>query len=536
MSQNTDEPSTEPVEARASDERPARRSSRRAFLKRAGLGVALVGLGAAADEIIRSATEPAMPPRTIVTAANGVRIDDVTVVDPLDGSRRAGQSIVVLEGRIADVMPTASAPVESSLRVIDGASRFAVPGYNDMHTHVLQSPRTELGFALMLAQGITGIRQMEGSDDLLAQRAENRLGLNEAAPRLLQMPGSLLLPFNANSVGEARNEIARQWDHGADFIKMVLTDREVFFAAIDAAHEQGLRIAGHLPPPVHIDEAAEAGLDSIEHLGTGSSVFLTLSAKSDELWAQTPTTLPFPSWAAGIPFAGWAFDTFLKKNFLGPATSTTDAAQLALLKQAFATYSEDRAAELAGTFVRKQTWNTPTMANIRSKYVLDDPEFLDDPWLQRLPAEEKQEHLAAVDAFGATPSGDLDVLHEYYERVLQTVGIWAKEGAPMMTGTDGNGRGVGNSFAIEFRELGRAGLTPLQVLQATTTRPAAYLGRTERMGRIAAGMDADLLLLDADPLASIEGLSSISLVVRDGHDYTSAELEARVERLVAAQG
>lgn len=104
-----------------------------------------------------------------------------------------------------------------------------------------------------------------------------------------------------------------------------------------------------------------------------------------------------------------------------------------------------------------------------------------------------------------------------------------------MTGTDGNGRGVGNSFAIEFRELGRAGLTPLQILQATTSQPASYLGRTDRMGRIAAGMDADLLLLDADPLASVEGLGSISLVMRDGHDYTSADLEARISRLLAAQ-
>lgn len=533
--EETVEPPEQQPDSDASDAGENRRTSRRTFLKRAGLGAALVGIGVAADETIRASTAPAVPPRTMITAASGMRIDNVTVIDPVDGSRRAGQSIVVQGGRIADVMPTSSAPVESSFRIVDGAGRFAVPGYNDMHTHVLQSPTTELGFALMLAQGVTGIRQMEGSNELLRNRAENRLGLNETAPRLLQMPGALLLPFNANSVDDARAEIARQWDQGADFIKMVLTDSAVFFAAIDAAHEKGLRIAGHLPPPVHIDAAAEAGLDSIEHLGTGSSVFLTLSTRADELWAQTPTTLPFPTWAAGIPFAGWAFDTFLKKNFLGPATSTTDAAQLALLKQAFATYSEGRAADLAGTFVENQTWNTPTMANIRSKYVLDDPEFLDDPWVEQLPEKEKEEHFAAVESFSATPSADLEILHEYYERILQTVGIWAEEGAPIMTGTDGNGRGVGNSFAIEFRELGRAGLTPLQVLQATTSQPARYLGRSDRMGRIAAGMDADLLLLDADPLASIEGLSSVSLVVRDGHDYTSAELEERIERLLAAR-
>lgn len=81
-----------------------------------------------------------------------------------------------------------------------------------------------------------------------------------------------------------------------------------------------------------------------------------------------------------------------------------------------------------------------------------------------------------------------------------------------------------------------AGLSPLEILRATTSQPAKYLDRTDRMGRIATGMDADLLLLDADPLASIEGLSSISLVMRAGHAFTAGELEARVDRLVKAQG
>lgn len=535
MSKNMRNPDAEPDDQSTSNDETPRGSSRRTFLKRTGLGIALVGLGVASDETVRAATAPEVPPRVAITTADGVQIDNVTVVDPLDGSTRVGQSIIVMNGQIADVVPISSAPVESARRRVDALGRFAVPGYNDMHTHVLQQPSTDLGFALMLAQGVTGIRQMEGSDEMLTNRAENRLGLNEAAPQLLQVPGALLLPFNANTADDARSEIARQWDQGADFIKMVLTDRDVFYASIDAAHAKGLQIAGHLPPPVHIDEAAEAGIDSIEHLGTGSSVFLTLSTKSKYLWAQTPTTLPFPSWATRIPLAGWAFDTFLKGSFLGPATSTTDADQLALLKHAFDSYSEDRAAQLAGTFVRKQTWNTPTMANIRSKYVLDDPEFLSDSWLQRLPEKEKQEHLATVDEFTSTPRVDLEILHEYYERILKTVGIWAREGAPMMTGTDGNGRGVGNSLAIEFRELGRAGLTPLQVLQATTTQPATYLGRTDRMGRIAAGFDADLVILEDNPLASVANMSSISHVMRAGHLSTSAELNTRVEQILSAQ-
>lgn len=512
-----------------------RGASRRTFLKRAGLGAALVGLGAVAAETVRASTTAPTPARTAVSVAGPVRIDNVTVVDPTDGSVRREHSIVIRNGLIEALLPTASVPVESSMRVIAGEGRFAVPGYNDMHTHVLQDANPRLGFALMLAQGITGIRQMEGSAEMLTNRAENRLGLNETTPRLLALPGELLLPFNANTVDGVRDVIARQWDDGADFIKMVLTDREVFDAAIEAAHAQGLRIAGHMPPPVRIDEAVESGFDSFEHLGTGLSVFLTLSADADRLWAKQPKDLPFPSWAVKLPFAGAAFDAFLKGGFLGPATNSTNAEQLLTLKETFATYSEDRAAELGGAFARKQAWNTPTLVGIRTKYRLDDPEFRDDPWLDRIPAAQRDAELAEIEKFRATPTKDLDIFHEYYDRTLQTIGIWAKEGAPMMTGTDNNGKGAGTALALEFRELGKAGLTPLEILQATTTAPATYLGRTDGMGRIDEGMNADLLLLDRDPLAAIDNLSSISLVMRDGHDYTVQQLDKRVDELLAEQ-
>ncbi|MFD0444454.1 hypothetical protein ACFQ10_21560 [Streptomyces indonesiensis] len=178
-----------------------------------------------------------------------MRIDNVTIVDPLNGSRTRGRSIVLRNGHIASVFSSGDAPAETSMRVIEGAGRYAVPGYNEMHTHVLQKTDTRLAYATMLAQGVTGMRQMQGSEDILTYRAEQRLGLTEHAPRPLGIPGGLLLPFNAGSTDDVREEIARQWDQGADFIKMILTERDVFFAAIEAAHKRGMRIAGHLPRP-----------------------------------------------------------------------------------------------------------------------------------------------------------------------------------------------------------------------------------------------------------------------------------------------
>jgi hypothetical protein len=507
------------------------RSTRRTLLKTAGLGAVLIGAGAVGDRAIARVLARDAPPRTTSRAAD-VRVDDVTVVNPLDGSRIPGRSIVVRNGRIAAVLSAGDVPEETSMPVIGGAGRFAVPGYNEMHTHALQKPERELAYATLLAQGVTGMRQMEGSDELLADRAEQRLGLSESAPAVLQLPGSLLLPFNAGSVDDVRAEIARQWDAGADFIKMIMTERDVFFAAIEAAHQCGIRIAGHLPPSIRLEEASEAGFDSLEHLGTGSNVFLSLAATSDELWPQQDTDMPIPGWLSGLPFAGKIFDAFIKDKLISSVgVAEPDDPAVVLLKNALAAYSEERAAELGDMLASRRTWQCPTLTNLRSKYRLDDPEYRSDPWLQGLSDEEREDKLAMIEAYEALPAGTREVNHEYYERVLHTIGIWSRAGAPIMTGTDTSGRDPARTIQHEFRELARAGLSPLDVLRAATTAPATYLGLDDRMGRVAAGMEADFLLLDADPLDSVDNLGAISMVFRAGHGFTAETMAGKVDDL-----
>jgi imidazolonepropionase-like amidohydrolase len=104
-----------------------------------------------------------------------------------------------------------------------------------------------------------------------------------------------------------------------------------------------------------------------------------------------------------------------------------------------------------------------------------------------------------------------------------------------MTGTDGSGTDPARAIQLEFHELARAGLSPLDVLRAATTAPATYLGLADRMGRVAAGMDADFLLLDADPLDSVDSLGAISMVFRAGHGFTAERMAARVGDLRRAR-
>jgi len=132
------------------------------------------------------------------------------------------------------------------------------------------------------------------------------------------------------------------------------------------------------------------------------------------------------------------------------------------------------------------------------------------------------------------PESRREAYHRYYDTAVTLVGILHEEGVQIMTGSDGPGGNPGQDMPSEFQQLAAAGLTPLDVLRATTTVPAAFLGRSDRMGAVDVGMAADFVLLDSDPLASADNLSSISAVVNSGNYLTVAQLDETVDRLLAS--
>ncbi|MGX4653463.1 amidohydrolase family protein [Micromonospora sp. SCSIO 07396] len=468
------------------------------------------------------------PDRVVFPTASPIRIDNVTVIDPVDGSRRPHRSVLVRDGRITAVTGSAAATA-GDVRVVDGGGRFAVPGYNNMHVHTLQGGDARGYLATMLAEGVTGIRQMAASEELLRYRAQHRLPLTEYAPALLAMPGALLSPFNAGSADDARAEVERQRKQGADFIKIVVYDREPFLAALEQAREEGLPTAGHLPPDVSVTEASRLGYHSVEHLGTGSNIWITCSTERDTLWGREKPALPVPQWALGLPLADDVLAGQQNRRLINPAAFAKEEA-VALLGQALDTFDEARARELASTFAANGTWQTPTLVRLRTQYLADAPEYRQDPGSALLSAEERAERQDVLRTFDGLPATTRETYRKAYELCVRMVGIFHAAKVPMMTGTDGQGATPGQTMLLEFGEWAAAGIPPLDILRAATTAPAAYLGRSDRMGRIAAGMDADFLLLDADPLADAANLSSVSAVIRAGHHLTRDQIRA-----VAAQ-
>jgi imidazolonepropionase-like amidohydrolase len=107
---------------------------------------------------------------------------------------------------------------------------------------------------------------------------------------------------------------------------------------------------------------------------------------------------------------------------------------------------------------------------------------------------------------------------------MKVAGVFDKAGVKMLAGSD-TGEVPGFSLHQEFDLLEQAGISPLHVLQMTTLNGAVFLDREASMGTVDVGKAANLVLLDANPIASVQNLHAIHAVIRNGNYYSNDRLE-----------
>jgi imidazolonepropionase-like amidohydrolase len=465
-------------------------------------------------------------PRVELPIAGKLRLDGVTLVNTHDGKLTPGMSILMDKGRIVKITPTTEAPKDPSVQSIDATGKFVVPGFNNMHMHVIDQANSSSVLAIMLADGVTGFRQMTGSPELLQERRDGTLPIGKDAPALLVMPGNLLTPFDAGSTDRVVDEIRQQKNQGADFIKVGLVSPDVFFAAIAEGKRVGLPVLGHLQEGVDAAKASRAGFKSIEHLGPGDSIWIGCSTEDSVLLADAAEHPTMKTPPIRVPdFLQKILMKHLKKRLINPA-AFDDVAYTTRLQRAFDTYSEAKCRALAAVFVANQTWNVPTLVRLRTQELADSPEYLSDPAMPYISADSLKEWREVTAKFHNLPAEMRATDREAYQRQLALTKLFDNAGVRMMVGTDGGGQAPGQSIHQEFDELAKAGLSPLKILQMTTLYPAEFLSRTATMGSIDVGKNADIILLDGNPVESVQNLHTIFGVVRAGFYYSRTKLEA----------
>ena len=471
-----------------------------------------------------------------ISSGEPLLIRGATVIDPRDGSRAVDQDVTITGDRIARVAPRTEDQSTSAVRIVDGTGKYLTPGFADMHAHPLVMKDPAANLQLMLAFGITGFRQMSGSKQMLEARDRGTL-LPVDAPRLLGMPGMILNPLNAGSAADVVATVREQKTLGADFIKAALVSAEVFYEAQEEAMRLDIPILGHLPSGIDLYRASGQGMRSIEHLGPGVGLLACCSTDQDHLEMAVQATLPRKLPSTKLPFMETIFEHVLRRIVINPINIAKQG-DVDVLDLACSTYDQEAALVLAGRLAADGTWQVPTLIRSRTIYTCDDPGYPHDPHLRYIAPSTLKSWARASKKFSKFPDASRQTFDLVYSTLLQLTKLLDDAGVKMLAGSDACGAAwevPGLALHQEFDELGRAGITPLRVLQMTTSNAAVFLGTTADMGSVSEGKFADLVLLDADPLNSINNLHGIAGVVRGGRYYDRGRLDSLKEAIATNQ-
>jgi imidazolonepropionase-like amidohydrolase len=165
-----------------------------------------------------------------------------------------------------------------------------------------------------------------------------------------------------------------------------------------------------------------------------------------------------------------------------------------------------------------------------------DAAYRADPNRKYVLPERQKKWEADLNDTAALPPAEIEALNKFFRHGLAVTGIAHRAGIPVMAGTDANDTMIVPGFSMH-RELGllhQAGLAPMDVLRSATTIPAAYLRRSDLYGGISRGKEADVVLLNSNPMNSIRNTTDVFAVVANGRHYDRTTLDAllaEVERM-----
>jgi hypothetical protein len=398
-------------------------------------------------------------------------------------------TIIVNGGWITTIDRAGSVRLPPNAIVVDGTGKFLIPGLWDMHVHLASYQDGAKVLPRLVGYGVTGVRDMASPlDDILRLRRETDdstiLGPQiVAAGPILQGPLPFEVPPLVRTVTEAdaRQTVAELKAKGVDFIKVGDTlTREAYSAVAAESKRIGLPFAGHLPVSVSASEASSSGQHSIEHFGSGGFRGVLIACSTDEAELSTYVRDALSAARAGGPSPD-------EKVYRAEFTS-----------RLVDTYDVRKATALFGLFARSDTWQVPTFGALRTVW------------------DGQRKRLSAPDA----AAGD---------RVwTQTLAMFAdsrKAGVKTLAGSDLPVANGVPPLHDELVALVGAGMTSMEALQAATRSPAEFLGRLATEGTVEVGKKANLVLLDASPLADISNTRQVAAVILNGRLIRGADLQ-----------
>lgn len=435
---------------------------------------------------------------------------NVTVL-PMDREGTLAAHTVLVRGdRIVAVGPSQSVAIPAGATRIDGRGKFLMPGLAEMHAHVVggQNPNHEQLnrdiLFLYVANGITSIRAMLGQPNQLPLRQQ--LVEGQVLGPMMYVSAPSLNGNSAPNPDTAAKLVRAYKASGYDFLKIHPgLSRETYDAIARTAGEVGLTWAGHVPAAVGLPHALASKQSTVDHLDG-----MLEAATPDSIF----TRLQLPQ-GGGVSF----------ERFVGSVDPSRFAAIARQMKAANA-------------------WSVPTMLIWENLYSqAETPEQMATRTELKYASKQaranyvaqKRNMLQQQRGQGLTP----EIAARYVALRRQALKALADAGAPLLMGTDSPQLFMVPGFALH-RELGivrEAGLTNFQILASGSRDVARYvaehLGQDGRFGTVAVGNRADLVLLDANPLESLDNLTQRAGVMVRGRWVSRGEIDQGLEALAA---
>lgn len=429
-------------------------------------------------------------------------------VIPMDRERiLQNQTVVVRNGVIAEIGDAGKVKVPKGAQRIDGAGKFLIPGLADMHVHLFSDDEfpdalAEDEFKIMLANGVTTIRLMNGTPEHLVLREKSARGeilaptIYAASPQFIGKKSSNA--YVVTNETEAREHVRKAKRDGYDYLKMTTNLKpEVYEAIVDEARKQSIRIVGHADSRSIGLRRALSARQQIEHLDSYLEALLPDNSS----------------------ITGSVSDVYIYQPKNWESLDVID---------------ENKIPEIARATVQANPFVVPTLHLFKSTFGLTRseeaikaqadirfyPQKTVDLWLgynkryqaQAASAERRAKYVALRNRI-------VKAIHD--------------AGGKIMAGSDTPEWLLlyGYTLHRELRALNEAGLSNYATLAAATRNPAEFFGTISKTGTIEKGKRADLILLEANPLEDISNTERRNGVMLKGRWLTQKEMDKWLDEI-----
>jgi imidazolonepropionase-like amidohydrolase len=445
-----------------------------------------------------------------------IALTHVRVIDGTGAAPQDNQTIVISNGKIQSIGPSASAKVESSVQILDLRGYTVLPGLVGMHNHMFfpegGSPPiySDMGISfprLYLALGVTTIRttgSVTPFTDLEVKKlidAGRMIGprMHITAPYLEGRGSFTPVMHELTGPDDARRMVNFWADEGATSFKAYMNiTRDELRAAIEEAHKRGLKVTGHLCS-IGFREAAELGIDNLEH-----GLFVDSEFVPDKKPDQCP--------------AGSAVSTSLRQLDLKGAAAQETIRTLVAKNVA-----------ITSTLPVFEAGGAPlTQSGVGAASALLNPRVLNV-----MSTDARVRYLTARARVSSTT--DYLVL---FRKAMDFERAFVQAGGLLIAGLDPTGNGgvvAGFGDLREVELLVEAGFTPIEAIKIASFNGAKFLGEDAHLGSLAAGKQADMMVVKGNPAANISDIEKVEIVFKDGIGYDSEKLIQSVQGLVGTR-